>query len=185
MLAFIDMDGVLCDYNKAIHQRFKIDPSVYTNPVNLGRFELASILAEQYNIPKGVFYSKRGDTFYENLEWTPEGQDLLKLLESHFGKENCYIFTNPGLNAEDWASKVRWLQNNTKGYVSKGRVLMGKPKWVAANSGSYLFDDKDSNIKEFNEAGGIGVLIPRQWNSAFSEANNVLDLVKTRLSEFC
>lgn len=182
-LAFIDMDGVLCDYNSATQARFGIKECVYNNPKNLGRFHLNDILREQYNISNGQFYSSRRDDFYANLDWTTEGKSLLKMVEDFFGKDNCYILTNPGLSSCDWSAKCVWINKNMSSYLTKGRVMMARAKWTVAKSNTYLFDDKDSNIIKFNEAGGNGILIPRKWNSEHTESGSILEKIKKVLEE--
>lgn len=180
MKVFIDMDGVLCDYNTAIHELFGVS-NIYDNPANLGVFSLANLLQEQCNISKADFYKSRGPGFYARLRWTKEGIEILRLLEEKFGKKNCRILSAPGFNPCDYSGKAEWVIDNMPDYMYQKRFLLSSDKSLLADEHSILVDDKDSNISGFRAAGGKGILIARQWNAKYGFANETLEDFKREL----
>ena len=180
MKVFIDMDGVLCDYNTAIHELFGIE-DVYKNPANLGIFSLASILEKQCGVSKAQFYKSRGPEFYARLRWTKEGPEILRLLEDKFGKKNCRILSAPGFNPCDYAGKARWVIDNMPDYMYQKRFLLSSDKSLLADENSLLVDDKDSNIYGFKVGLGRGILVARPWNAKYGFANETLEDFKLEL----
>lgn len=180
MKVFIDMDGVLCDYNTAIHELFGVS-NVYDNPENLGTFSLASILEKQCGISKAQFYKSRGPEFYARLRWTKEGPEILRLLEAKFGKKNCRILSAPGFNPCDYSGKAEWVINNMPDYMYQKRFILNSDKSVEAGEGRLLIDDKDSNISGFCVAGGKGILVARPWNAKYGFSDNTLEDFKLEL----
>lgn len=178
--AFLDLDGVLCDYQTGIADLFNCR-SVYDNPANLGVFSLASILARDYGITKKEFYKARGQDFYAKLNWTPEGPEILRLVEEKFGKKNCFILSAPGFNPCDYAGKAQWVIDNMPDYMYGKRFILNSNKSIEANDSRLLVDDKDTNISGFIQAGGKGILVSRHWNAKFGFADDTLEDFKREL----
>ena len=42
--------------------------------------------------------------------------------------------------------------------------LIGPPKWICARPDQLLIDDNDTNIDNFRDRGGHGILFPQPWN---------------------
>lgn len=177
---FIDMDGILVDYNAGIRKLFDV-PDVYDNPNNLGIFSLASLLEKEYGISKAEFYKQRGQDFYAKLNWTPEGPKILELLEEKFGKKNCFILSAPGFNPCDYAGKAQWIIDNIPDYMYKKRFILNSNKSIEANDSRLLVDDKDTNISGFIQAGGKGILVARPWNAKHGFAGETLEDFKREL----
>ena len=177
---FVDMDGVICDYQSSIADLFNCH-DVYDNPANLGIFSLATILQRDYGISKAEFYKARGPDFYSKLNWTPEGPEILNLLEKKFGKKNCFILSAPGFNPCDYAGKAQWIIDNIPDYMYQKRFLLSSNKSLLANANRLLVDDKDTNVSEFIQAGGAGFLVARLWNAKFGLAGETLEDFKREI----
>jgi hypothetical protein len=116
------------------------------------------------------FWNQLGYDFWANLDWTPEGQGLVKQVEELVGQENIGILTAPQDTTGCVDGKRAWIKKHLPKYtkqlvVTPAKTLFAAPKKI-------LVDDHDPNITKFTKTpqglptGGSGVLIPRPWNSA-------------------
>lgn len=178
--AYLDLDGVLVSYVDRIADLFNCH-DIYDNPDNLGVFSLATILEKQYGITKKEFYKARCPDFYAKLNWTPEGPEILRLVEEKFGKKNCFILSAPGFNPCDYSGKAQWVIDNMPDYMYGKRFILNSNKSIEANSERLLVDDKDTNISQFISSGGRGILVARKWNAKFGFADNTLEDFKREI----
>ena len=102
--------------------------------------------------------------FWANLNWTEDGKELLAFVEKEFGASNVYVLSKPCDAPESASGKLEWIQRNMPFYSK--RYLLGPAKEFAAHAGAVLIDDNDANINAWRKRGGIGVLVPRPWNTA-------------------
>ena len=139
---YLDMDGVLCDFDKRFHELFDHPP----NEVK-GTFTHSTHWKEFVT----------GDHF-ATLDWYPGAKELLQylnqfnipieILSSSGGEEYYEIIAE---------QKTRWLRNN--GIDFAVNIVPGKRyKRDFADPYHVLIDDTERNIIEFIEAGGFAVL---------------------------
>lgn len=128
-------------------------------------------------------FIKRGSDFYTNLKWTQDGKEILNLIENKFGKQNCYILSAPGFNPYDYSGKAKWVINNIPDYVYGKRFILNSNKSIEAGENRVLVDDKDSNISDFIDAGGKGILVARSWNTKYGLSGNTLENFKQELNK--
>lgn len=171
MKCLIDMDGVLVDFNKGILEQLGID-NPYTNPKNRGVFDLCDIL----NIPYDTIFKDTEHDFWANLEWTPEGREILETLLDKFGLENCCILSSPTRNLGCMSGKLEWINRHIPEFSR--RYLFGTQKHFVAHTNSVLIDDKRSNCVSFRKEGGTAIMIRRDWNTV-----DKYDTLKTFHSE--
>lgn len=153
-LCFLDMDGVIVDLHRIIHEKFGITDSkdkIDWNNGNLG-------------LPNDVVWAGTDNQWWADLPWLPDGRLLLSICQSFFGKDNIVICTKAAKSVGCIEGKVMWLQKNLPHYAHKFIITPGK--WWTASKNSVLIDDSDENVTKFREYGGEAVLIPREWNSA-------------------
>jgi 5'(3')-deoxyribonucleotidase len=156
---FVDMDGVLVDFNKGALDLFgREDP--YDDPANRGCFFLDQLLG----LTEEEFRGPLGRDFWANLRPTPECHRIIEFLEMVFGPSNICILTAPIDTEGCMEGKLDWLKAHLPPRYRK-QFLMGKPKWFAASSNAWLIDDWDHNVVSFREGGGQAILYPRPWNS--------------------
>lgn len=155
---FLDMDGVLADLHLGIITHLRIPETVIA--------ELAKPLAWDWveaiagGAHAGV-WKELPESFWASLPWTPEGRRILELAEARFG-ERVYILTNPSESAAAVAGKYRWIREHVPHLLP--RTYFGADKGGLAGDGKLLVDDGEHNIRDFEEHGGHGILVPRMWN---------------------
>lgn len=165
LTAFIDLDGVLADFQLAMCEHHNVK-NPYLDKANWGNHKMDKCLGmKSKDFWKGVNFD-----FWADMKWTHDGKELLYLIEDRFGKENCCIFTKVANNPNCASGKMEWIHRNMPDY--RYRFLIGTDKHYAAK-GNMLFDDNDGNIEKFNECGGTGVLIKRPWNSGYIHLNDL------------
>lgn len=141
---YIDMDGVLCDFEKGIH-----DIDGKTNAQEL--FKQPENALWEHIAKKGLF------EFFSELEWHPEGKKLWEYIKD---KPRIQILsslgrTNPDKEATRRA-KLKWLKEHGITIPSNfSQKASDKQAW--ADSKAILIDDYDKNIKDWNEKGGIAI----------------------------
>ena len=156
----LDLDGVLVDFvGGACNAHSMRNP--YTNGQHAGVFDIErawGMTNEQF------WHPLNSHKFWANLAWTVDGPAILQAAEKAFGKSNVYILSKPCDAPESASGKLEWIQKNMPDYAR--RYLLGPAKEFAAHAGAVLIDDNDANIDAWRKSGGVGVLVPRPWNSA-------------------
>ena len=140
---YLDMDGVLCNFIKGVADTTGED---FTSP-------------DLNQKMKGQIKSKieeKGD-FWHNLEWQPGGQQLYRYVKS----SSPYIlsaYAKWDKNCKD--GKNSWIKRHLM--MPKQRINLVKredKKLYAVQDGvpNILIDDYIKNIREWEQAGGIGI----------------------------
>ena len=141
---YVDLDGVLCDFEKSVN---KISPGILKRHNN---DELWDII------------NKEGSKFWENLDWMPEGKKLWEriknlnpiILSAHPETKYGEQIANQAITG-----KRLWIKNNLGGNFSDTAIISTRDqKKNYANTNSILIDDMTKNINEFRDNGGIGIL---------------------------
>ena len=108
-----------------------------------------------------------GKKFWENLEWMPGSKQMY----SFISKYDPYVLS--AYSDKDATGsktgKMNWLKKNTKFKRSKINLVLRdqKKKFAKDNDGkaNILIDDYEKNIKEWEQAGGIGVIYTNAPNT--------------------
>lgn len=135
IVIFLDLDGVLADFDSHMHARGKADGD--------GKPKWNELDHEWWtSIP--VFHGAK--KFYHDLK----ALGLVKFLSA------------PVPGVDSFSGKAEWLSQSF--LPKRGRfatldliLCAGKDKRFLAAAGRILVDDRMKNIKEWEEAGGIGV----------------------------
>lgn len=175
MKAFLDMDGVLANFNKGIHQAHGRE-DVYNKTSSLGVFDIETlwgITPEEFWIP----HNYQG--FWLGLEKMPEADGIMKAAVATFGEENVAILTFPSESIWSVSEKREWIKKNYPTFSK--RMIFGSAKEFMASSERVLIDDRDKNIEDFQNAGGHTVIVPRAWNSEYGSRHRTLESVKEQL----
>jgi len=179
MICFLDVDGVLVDFNKSATAIIgaKNPPVKYY---------------WQADYPNGYEHVNNGCSvdFWLNLEWMCDGKEILKLVESFFG-DNVFLLTCPMSNPGSWTGKYLWVEKHLPQYKEKIIITsasksvftlnMGKVAWPSVSV--MLIDDKEENKDDFVSAGGDAILVPRPWNR-LSQFQTVVYLEKELIKRF-
>lgn len=152
---FVDMDGVLVDFEKGYHELTGID------------------LKSQYVEGNNKFWAPidaEGPAFWANLPWMSDGQQLW----SYIKKYKPYILSSPSRSSTSKVGKDAWLKINIPNQYKKAYFYPRGQKQLFSGPNKILIDDLPNTISEWNSGGGIGILHT-------SAANTISELKKLGL----
>jgi len=175
---FLDMDGVLANFRKGVHDAFN-KPYDYTTLSPKWKFwdDWPDVTFEMVNAVCNT-------SFWWNLEWMHDGCDILRAIEYKFAPAQIYLLTTPMPNLKSADGKMMWVRDQIPAYLNR-TIITQAPKHLLARPDTLLIDDKDKNIDGFVKAGEHGILIPRPWNELHGWTNETLQVVKNSLEELC
>lgn len=170
---YVDLDGVLVDFDKGYEKL----TGVHTHHADR---QGSDIFWDLYR--KGIDNSgKTEKQYWEELEWTSDGQVLWDYLK----KYNPHILTAPSVNPD--------LPKTDRYNISHNESMQGKTEWVKrldnmnklyfkatsykkelAKSNRILIDDRKPTIEGWIEKGGIGIFHT-------STENTILQLIQLGL----
>lgn len=139
------MDGVLADFEKKFTEHY-------------GFLSLAKRDRKEWSKDWEDFVkNKKG---FEQLDWFEGGQELLAFIRKH-SEFNVEILSSSGgqkFHGEVTAQKIRWLRKHNINY--KANIVPGRKYKTeyAKGQNTILIDDTEDIIRNFNRAGGIGIL---------------------------
>lgn len=149
---YVDMDGVLVDFDKGFRELSGKDPLDYM---------------EEHGKPAFWKALQKEPRFFLNLDWMPDGEELWNYIEPY----NPTVLTTPVHSMKYCKEdKKSWAE----GHLGKDRkVIFSFKKEEYATPTSILIDDRDKNIIPWNASGGIGIL-HISTNSTTKELKKIL-----------
>lgn len=181
MKIFLDMDGVLVDFLKGIHDALGADYDFDNYPYEKGKWDMFADIGG-FNLPFKVIDALCTSDFWADLDWMPDGRDILREVINRQPLADVYLLTTPMPNLGSASGKMRWVAEHLPHMITQVIVTQA-PKALLAGPDRILIDDKDQNIDEWVKAGGIGVLVPRPWNRLRVAADNSAQFVARQLRE--
>ncbi len=165
---FLDMDGVLVNFRKGVHDAFN-KPYDYSTLSKKWTFwnDWPEVTLEMVNSACNLL-------FWTNLEWTEGGRDILRTIWQIFDSKDIYLLTDPVIGHETETGKMAWVNAWLPEYV-KRTIITQAPKHLVAKPNTLLIDDKDENVEEFVKAGGYGILVNRPWNKGYERADHTVE----------
>jgi 5'(3')-deoxyribonucleotidase len=157
---YLDMDGVITDFSGGVMNHFGLRRLGYTtNDIKqwnwFGDFGL-----DEKAVSEFLSTSRK---FWAGLDWTPGGKILFSILHQMYG-EDLWLLTTPWVDNEACrGGKLDWVNKNIP--CMTNNVIFNFDKSKLATPWSILIDDREETVEKFRAAGGIGILIPRTWNS--------------------
>lgn len=171
MYCFIDVDGILCDFNRSAIEFHKLsETEIYANwePGSYDISKAAGMSADN-------FYGPLKRDFWANCYPTEDAAAYIECAERIFGKENVWILTKPlEIHKCCTDGKLEWVEKHFPAYTRRTIVCFSKHACAAPSN--VLFDDCDENIDNWKSRKGIGILIPRLWNSGHHIRHRAFDL---------
>lgn len=159
---FCDMDGVLVDFEK-------------------GYLDLTGIDLKGKHMDGPRFWdpiNKKGYDFWINLGWMPDG----KLLWNSISPYNPTILSAPSSKPESKVAKHDWVHKELGENVEIIlRSARNKKEFAAPNH--ILIDDREDNIKDWIDSGGVGIL-HKSAIETLNELNNLGYNIKNKDNEF-
>jgi HAD superfamily hydrolase (TIGR01509 family) len=145
---YVDMDGVLTDFERRFEQFAGVTPDEFTaqKTIEFGKAKADEQFWDLVDKQIGV-------RFWAGMPWMPEGEKLYKYIK----KTKPTILTSPSRDESSRIGKGVWVKRNMSGVPVKfGYKASGKAKYATPNS--ILIDDREDNISAWKAAGGIGIL---------------------------
>jgi len=145
MIIYCDMDGVLCDFNRAA-----------------AKVAGVSTINQWSKLPEKERWKpiREHGSFWETLPWKGDG----RMLWNYIRKYDVHILSAYVSSMSDpncIPGKMKWLRKNVS--VSAGKIHLVKRRqkqnYAKDNKGkpNILIDDFISNINDFKRRGGIGI----------------------------
>ena len=153
---YFDMDGVLADFDRGIKELCGLEP-----------------LDQANKSPKDddIMWEKVKEVghFYDKLELMPGALEMFATLYGKYG-DKCEILSGipkprRGITTSG-EDKTAWAHRLLSEKLKVNIVFREEKKNYVTGPGCILIDDLEKNIREWNEAGGTGIL--------FTSAEDVL-----------
>lgn len=158
----LDMDGVLVNFIEGTLALHEIEVNPYSLPENHGSWDVDKMIGISYQ----DMMSPMTVEFWRDLNWMPDGPDILRTIEKKFGRENVCLLSNPSASSKAMEGKLLWIERHIPDY--RNRFLFGPSKQFAGHHARLLIDDSDSNIKQYacrkTKTKYPSILVPRLWN---------------------
>jgi hypothetical protein len=139
---YLDMDGVIADFNKRYKELYKIEPKEADTYKTFDKFFTMFIAERQF----------------ATLNLMPDAMELINYLRSlEVPTEILSSTSSEKRDAEIRKQKIEWLNNQNIEFPVN--LVPGKRfKRDFSNSNSLLIDDTSQNIDQWRVEGGIGIL---------------------------
>lgn len=139
---YLDMDGVIADFNKRYKALYKMEPKEAEDKKEFYKFFDNFIATKQF----------------ATLDLLPDAVPLLNYLSKlNIPTEILSSTSSEKRDADVRAQKLMWLQTHNIGF--KVNLVPGKRlKKDFSNANSILIDDTPVNIDQWRREGGVGIL---------------------------
>ena len=135
---FSDMDGVITDFNNRYKKYAGMMPSEYEKKFGKDKFwELADA---------------EGVAFWVGMPWMEDGKDYWNYIKDY----DVELLSSPSRSETSRLGKRLWVRNNLPGIKLTLAQAYNKRNYAAPNH--ILIDDRKSNIEQWRDKGGIGIL---------------------------
>lgn len=156
---FLDLDGVIVNFEKQVTKLFNIDIENKQVRTFLKESDPSRGIADLVG-GKSKFWSRvgrEGEAFWSEMELLPWGMDLYNDMKKLC--PNVFFLTSPSHEPSSLAGKAKFIRTHFK----TNNFLIGSPKFACGSKYSLLVDDTPKKINEFKEFGGNIYLFPNQY----------------------
>ena len=137
---YSDMDGVLSDFDKRFMEFSKgVAPDQYEKKYGVEKFW--ELIDGEVGVP-----------FWAGMDWMTDGKQYWDYIK----KYDPIILSAPSRNEESKYGKRIWKKRNMP--TNKMILVPAWKKQEYASPTSILIDDREKNIQQWEDAGGIGIL---------------------------
>lgn len=164
MIAFIDMDGVLANFQGPAFRVHGIEYDTYPVECGWDIVWACNVLKPGCGMTAAKFWKGlEGKSFWAGLPKTWLCDRLIYELKRLVGYKNMCILSS--CNVEGSADgKKAWIREHLPKELWSNCLYGSGAKSFCARPDAILIDDYDLNVDEFRAAGGRAVLVPRPWN---------------------
>ena len=145
---YVDMDGVLTDFERRFEQFAGVDPEEFVaqKTIEFGKTKANEEFWDLIDKQIGIRY-------WVGMPWMSQGEKLWNYIK----KFNPIILSSPSRDESSRIGKGLWVKRNIPGTPLKlAFKASGKAKYASPTS--ILIDDREDNIQAWKAAGGIGIL---------------------------
>jgi hypothetical protein len=135
---YLDMDGVIVDFDRQFREAFDMSPSDFKDAFGNEKF--------------WEKIEERGVGFWRGMKWMPGGQELYNRVSQH----DHYLLSSPSKSDTSKIGKHMWKKDKTPN--TKLILARSYNKKNYADKSNILIDDREDNIQQWRDAGGIGIL---------------------------
>lgn len=194
MIIFIDMDGVIANFNEKVATIYGTTCEQLEKKWEPGEFSIHHPLGLQ---TEDEMWARIHDFphFFSVLEEYPWTQELLTLCwnVATASGDRPLILSAPSRYPESASAKVKWMNKHIKWPrnptfpnehhhdLFRDYVLTSK-KALAAGPDRLLIDDSNHNCRAFRKAGGQTILFPQLWNANHKYRHDPMSYVKDMLA---
>lgn len=173
-MTYVDMDGVLANFNKAGCKIFGVE---YPKRSHLWH----TWLQDQSGVSLSGWFEimEANPEIWDRIEpfpWTPQ---LVQCLDIH--APGWKILSVATRDPRCWSAKARWVLERLFPITNIHRLmLVGGRKYEVANRGDILIDDWDENVTMWAERGGV----PFKWTEFTEDMTDHAELQIEKLRDF-
>lgn len=157
MRIFLDMDGVIADFQKAALELFDC---VHLMTESTPGVEIDAQMGFTRKEFWHQIYERRPD-FWHHIEPYPWAKSLYDELRKI---APVTILSKPDLNPASLDGKLNWLQRNL-GVSPFEDYIFTRHKHIISRPGFLLIDDTTETIDLWRKGGGHAVTFPQPWNT--------------------
>lgn len=144
MKIFVDMDGVLCDFDKKCRSVFDINPN-----------ESSREYSKRIGTNKYWKKIRETENFWSSIEPISDSISMWEKLSKICGEDNITILSSPDKDPKCIEGKNEWI-NTHLGHNTKRIFDTNKKKY--SKHGHLLIDDLEHQIEDWITGGGFGIL---------------------------
>jgi hypothetical protein len=149
---YLDMDGVIADFDKRYKARYKMEPREAEKNKQFDKFFDEFIATGQF----------------ATLDLMPGAMEGLEFLRKHLTVPTQILSSTASEARYDAISKQKLIWLNTHNVTFTPNFVPGKRhKYKFAAPDHIIIDDTESVINQWKEAGGIGIL-HKDWPSTLA-----------------
>ena len=149
---YLDMDGVICDWDGQFIKYAKMSANDYTEKYGEGGM---------WKLINNI-----GVKFWSDMPWMIDGKKLWDYVKQY----NPIILSKPSRHPTCKIGKRIWIQKNLGKDVP---YILEKDKSKYSDKGSLLIDDMVTNIYPWKQKGGLGIL-HKNSNDTLARLKNIL-----------
>jgi 5'(3')-deoxyribonucleotidase len=161
---FLDMDGVIVDFQGAVLKRHGIKE--VSNPT-----EWEYRYRKDFGMSCDEFWMDKDNEFWSNLPFTSEAEGIFKAFDDRNLSDRVCLLSHPQRHA--FQGKVDWIKKYLPCIFNNKAFLLGLDKTWCAHPKALLIDDCEDHCIDFIGYGGNAFLVPRPWNHK-REVENLL-----------
>jgi 5'(3')-deoxyribonucleotidase len=169
---FLDVDGVLADFLSAAVKLHRLPIS--HDAIKVWNFHHA------FGMTDGDLFGPMDESFWSSLGKYPEADEVIRQVETAFGRERIALCTVPCKTWGCSTGKMRWIEKHFPNYA--GRTLLVEGKDFLSGPGKVLIDDAEHQISCWRNRDGFGILVPRPWNSGGKK--NIVRHLKKEIKKY-